>query len=71
MPKRKGFAALTDEQLEVRRRKAVFDKPPSPDTDKTVNMTNALKWRSWGWNMVDAYTKAGVSKKSFKRCEFI
>ena len=67
MPKRKGVAAMTAEQVEERRRKAVFEKPPSPSTDKAINMANALEWRSWGWSMIDAYTKAGVSKKSFKR----
>ena len=67
MPKVEGLAALTAEQVEDRRRKVVFESPPSPSTDKVTNMTNAFKWRSWGWSMIDAYTKAGVSKKSFKR----
>ena len=67
MPKRKGVAAMTAEQVEERRRKAVFEMPPSPSPIKATNMANALKWHSWGWSMIDAYTKAGVSKKSFKR----
>ena len=67
MPKRKGVAAMTAEQVEERRRKAVFEIPPSPCPIKATNMANALKWHSWGWSMIDAYTKAGVSKKSFKR----
>ena len=67
MPKKRGIAALTAQQVEERRRKFVFEKPPSPSTDKATNMANALQWRSWGWSMIDAYTKAGVSKKSFKR----
>ena len=58
---------MTAEQVEERRRKAVFEMPPSPSPIKATNMANALKWHSWGWSMIDAYTKAGVSKKSFKR----
>ena len=61
----KGFAALTAEQVEERRRKAVFEMPSSPSPTKATNMANALNWHSWGWSMIDAYTKAGVSKKLF------
>jgi hypothetical protein len=70
MSKRRGFAAMTDEEKEKKRRKDIHDDPPAPSSDAVVNMTNALEWRSWGWTMVDAYTKAGVSKKSFKRSVF-
>ena len=67
MPKKRGFAAMSDVEREDRRRKDVFSNPPSPSSDKAANMANALKWHAWGWSMVDSYTKAGVSKKNFKR----
>ena len=67
MPKRRGFAALSDIEIEERRRKEVYNNPPSPSLDKALNMANALKWHAWGWSMVDSYTKAGVSKKNFRR----
>ena len=63
LPKRKDVAL----QVEERRRKAVFEMPSSPSPIKATNMANALNWHSWGWSMIDAYTKARVSKKSFKR----
>ena len=67
MPKRRGFAAMSEVQLEERRRKDIFNNPPLPSLDKAANMANALRWHAWGWSMVDSYTKAGVSKKCFKR----
>jgi hypothetical protein len=67
MPKRKGFAFMTEVEKEEKRKKDVFNNPPAISIDKAVNMANALKWHTWGWTMVDAYTKAGVSKKNFKR----
>ena len=67
MPKRRGFAAMTEFQMEERRRKDVYNNPPPPSINKAANMANALKWHAWGWSMIDSYTKAGVSKKAFKR----
>ena len=67
MSKRRGFASMTTEEKEDKKRLEVYNNPPTPSSDAVVNMTNALKWRTWGWSMSDAYTKAGVSKKSFKR----
>jgi hypothetical protein len=67
MLKNKGVSAVSAVELENRRREKVRENPPSPSADKDVNKANALKWHSWGWSKVDAYTKAGVSKKSFKR----
>ena len=58
---------MLEEEKEKRKRKEVYNNRPAPSSDAVVNMTNALKWYSWGWSMADAYTKAGVSKKSFKR----
>ena len=58
---------MSDADLEKRRQKAVFDDPPPPSSVKAENMANAIKWHTWGWSMVDAYTRAGVSKKSFRK----
>ena len=71
MPKRKGFAAMSEFEKENFRRKEVFNNPPPASRDNAINMANALKWHSWGWTKVDAYTKAGVSKKNFKRSDFL
>ena len=67
MSKKKVFSAETAAKLEESRRRDVFENPPDPSLKKDVNMANALKWHSWGWNKVDCYSKAGVGKKSFGR----
>lgn len=61
---------MSMEEKENKRREKIHNNPPPPSLDKAINMANALKWRTWGWSIVDAYTKAGVSKKSFKRSSF-
>ena len=58
---------MSDADLEKRRQKAVFDDTPPPSSVKAENMVNAIKWHTRGWSMVDAYTRAGVSKTSFRK----
>ena len=67
MSKKKVCSAETAAKLEESRRRDVFENPPDPSLEKDLNMANALKWYSWGWNKVDCYSKAGVGKKSFGR----
>ena len=69
MPKRRGYGALSENEREENRRKDIYNNPPSPSPNKAANMANALKWHAWGWSMVDSYTKAGVSKKTFRRSD--
>lgn len=71
MSKKRGYGALSDNEREERRRKDVYNSPPSPSFDKATNMANALKWHAWGWSIVDSYTKAGVSKKNFRRSDTV
>ena len=67
MSKRNVLSVETAAKLEENRRRAVFENPPDPSEEKEVNVVNALKWHSWGWNKVDCYSKAGVGKKTFGR----
>ena len=67
MSKKKVCSAETAAKLEESRRRDVFENPLDPSQEKDVNMANALKWHSGGWNKGDCYSRAGVGKKSFWR----
>ena len=67
MPKRKMCSVETAAKLEENRRRDVFENPPDPSQEKDVNISNALKWHSWGWSKIDSYSKAGIGKKTFGR----
>jgi hypothetical protein len=68
MPKRKGFAFITEVEKEEKRKKDVYNNPPAISIDKAVNMANALKWHTWGWTKVDRCLHQGRSEqKNFKR----
>ena len=56
-------SAETAAKLEESRRRDVFENSPDPSQEKDVNMANALKWHSGGWNKGDCYLKAGAGKK--------
>ena len=67
MPKRKVCSVETAFKLEENRKRAVFENPPVPSEEREINVANALKWHSWGWNKVDCYSKAGIGKNTFVR----
>ena len=65
MSKKKVCSAETAAKLEESRRRDVFENPPDPSLEKDLNMANALKWYSWGWNKVDMFVSK-LAKRDHK-----